>query len=224
MLVRENQQVTFGWFVGILEGEGNFHKSEKSTHYFCAITNTDLDIIESCERLLKESNIKCRICEDLRQTKTRYVIRITVKDCLALYWLIEDILECRYGEYKRILRNDLGGSSEIVRGTSIDKDWLIGICEAEGCFCLCKNHNTGIMTPNIIFTNTNQRILEKMALNIRALGCDWRSIITKHERYKTSTQLIISRRTNCRKFLREIENTWQSRRNISRTSLLLELD
>ena len=146
MQVCDNQQeTTIGWFVGILEGEGNFQEKRVRTnvhnykhsdkHYtgttceFLRITNTNADIIKACERFLDKNHMLYETYEDTKRTSTgKKIMRIMVSggECRNLYNLIESELQCRRDEYQRII-----GSSETLRDITVSLDWLVGIWQAE---------------------------------------------------------------------------------------------
>ena len=52
----DNQQAT-SWFVGILEGEGSFSKSDFYNREWVRISNTDLEIINKCVDVLNQLRI-----------------------------------------------------------------------------------------------------------------------------------------------------------------------
>ena len=225
MLVRANQQVTSSWFTGILEGEGCFEKSKKQ-NIRVRISNTNLDIIEACECFLKMNNVYFVTHVHKRSgRKTEYEISIRTSRELTLNYphilfkLVEENLQCRYSEFARIL-----GTSETVRDLSVDLDWLIGVYEAEGSFSIVMN-NRGNVAYKIDLSSTNPRILEKVALNLRAMDCSW------HVENKTSYQLHhkaaqainIYGMKRCSRFLKATLNKWVAERNQLRTSLMLEL-
>lgn len=114
MSVWDNQQVT-SWFVGILEGEGNF-RLNKGKYKEVSIPNTDRDIISTCQKFLVENKICFNTYEDAKKTsggKTIWKIYIRGSDCGALYKLLQDKLECRNGNFQQIM-----DASETIRETT----------------------------------------------------------------------------------------------------------
>lgn len=215
MLVRDNQQATKSWFAATLEGEGSFRNTAKS-NVEVRFSNTDLDIIEANESFLRKHNIWFSTYDHSRKgKKTEYTISIRRSNYeifdypTILYNTIVDVLECRRNEFESIL-----GAPETKCDLSIDKDWLIGIFEAEGSFSLRFN-NRQIACCKIDITNTNTKIATKAALNLKALGLSWHTR-TQQE----ATYLEIHGMKRCLRFLQATENCFVAKRNLKRAELL----
>lgn len=223
MLVWDNQQVTSNWFAGMLEGEGSFRNTAKS-NIEVRLCNTDIDLIEACERYLKQHHIYYIISEDNRATrKVLYTLRIAKSREILhnypqlLYNLLDSKLQCRHKEYQRIL-----GTSETERDLSADFDWMIGVFEAEGSFSLIQN-NRERMALKIDISNTNYKILEKFAITLKHLGCSWYVENKSRElHWQDAKAICICGMKRCLRFLNATNNKWQSKRNLQRSSLMLE--
>ena len=224
MSAQDNQQVTsVGWFTGILEGEGNFDaRSQQSTRI--RIANTDLDIVEACEKFLKYHNIYSSTTSQVQRAGVKKIYCVTIQGNSAtffdysrlLYNLIESSLQCRRVEYQQML-----GTSETACDLSADINWLIGIWEAEGSFSLWLN-NRGVIAMRISLVSTNERILQKAALSLMALGCSWNSKDSQRGHWERLGELTLNSLPNCLRFLRKTRGFWQSGRNIRRTELMVE--
>lgn len=224
MLAQGNQQVTSGWFCGILEGEGNFRL--KQNYAVVRISNTDEDIIEKCEDFLRQNYISFTTSVYPRKRgKPEHVVTIAQKKsdlpfnyALMLYNLIEGKLQCRRNEYQQIL-----GTSTTTRDATIDLDWLIGIYEAEGSFYVRIERNQ-YAQPRVIIVNTNQKIIEKIRLNLDYLNCTYhiKDMFGQEYNHKNYTIISIYGFKRCLKFLQATENYWLAWRNQKRTSLMKE--
>lgn len=234
MLIQGNQQamITSSWFVGFLEGEGNFSiPKNNSQNGRIRITNTDLDLIEACESFLSNNKIHYYTQQDAKRKNRRgkdcYTIYIKnnrfdefYEYCNELYKLIGNKVECRKNEYDQLLGIT---ASETIHPLTIDLDWLVGIWEAEGSFSLFRN-NWDRLVYNINLVNTNVRILDKVVINLKAIGCPWyvQSRNKPEEHHKQATSIIISGFKRCKYFLDVTEGKWVSRRNKKRSTLMLE--
>ncbi len=211
--VWDNQQVTSGWFSGILEGEGNFRK-QHGKYPEVRIVNTDLDVIRNCQKYLKDNLIQYNFSDrDRVNCKKIYTISIINNSCGKFPKLLFELLnlECRRNEYQQIL-----DTSETTCALTIDFDWLIGIFEAEGGFSLTLDHRNYVQLE-INLINKRMEIINKVALNLKALYCSYN--IRKFKSYKV---IRICGMKRCRKFLYSTSNRWLSLRNIKRTSLMYE--
>lgn len=224
MLAQDNQQVTSSWFCGILEGEGSFDdiKNRKRVR----ICNTDEDIIEACEDYLKRNFIWYTTFKSVRKgKKDTYDISISSgkKDILfdypqMLFNLIDNDLECRRSEFEQLL-----GTSTTTRGPSVNLDWLIGIYEAEGSFSSVLNCR-GLITHKIELPNTNELILKKVILNLKAIGCTY-YIETKkkyQEHHTQSYSISIYGMKRSLSFLQATNGKWVSWRKAKLASLMQE--
>lgn len=225
MTICANQQVTsIGWFVGILEGEGSF-RNTRGNNAEIRIVNTNVDIITACENFLKQNNIYF-VTGQQRLKSNKIISSISIRNSLnqfynypeVLYKLVDSKLECRNTEYQRIL-----GTSETIRLPSIDLDWLIGIFEAEASFSLTKC-NRGQVHPRINISNTNLLIVDKIIKNLQNLEC---AVYIKNKQKannncKEIISIDISGMKRCLRFLDPTHNLWVAKRNLRRTSLMME--
>lgn len=227
MLVCDNQQVTkVGWFTAILEGKANI-RNTKSHNQQVRIINTDTDIIKRCEDFLKENHIyfstsvnKRKNCKPIYEISISNNSNFSINYSKLLYDLIDPYLECRRDEYQTIL-----GSSQSIRGPSVDQDWLIGIYEAEGFLSLTTSYQ-GYAFYEIGMCNTNQRIIEKTIMNLRAMNCPYyvqnKGPYKKEDHYREAKAIRIVGMMRCEKFLRATEGKWMASRNLKRSSLMSE--
>lgn len=224
MLVQENQQVTRSWFTGILEGEGSL-RNTASSNIEVRISNTNLDIIEACESYLKANSVWFnRRSQSRPPRKTEYTIEIRdskyqiFKYAAILYELIKPSLECRNGEFQRIL-----GTSETLCSPSVDLDWIAGIFEAEGSFDLRRNH-LGVSVMRVEISNTNPKILAKVICNLDAMLCAYHVRIRRKtkEHHSQAWSIEIHGMKRCQRFLNAMNGRWIARRNKQRTSLMTE--
>lgn len=216
MLALANQQATASWFAGILEGEGNFEHRNNSLRV--EIANTDSDIIKACEDFLTRNHILFHTCFNNKKTKggkTIYKIHVSTHDCKNLYNLIGSKVEGRRPEFQKLV-----GASETSCGASLDKDWLIGIWQAEGSFSMSMNNRDQIRV-NVKIVNTNQWLIQKVVLNLKALNCAWHSRTTVPTVNKPYTIVEIGGMKRCQRFLIATENCWLSTRDKLRASLML---
>ena len=218
MLVRGNQQATTGWFVGILEGEGSFHKP-KFGGVEVRVHNTNLDIIEGCESYLKKNNIFfTRQVQDRAGRKLQYTISIRNSKTIyrfvdRLYTLISPSMECRLDEFQRII----GASETTCDPSIIDYDWLTGIYEAEGSFSLCLN-NRGVAALKIEISNTNQRIIRKVQSHLATMQCGYHLVDKVHKVGCSQAQMVeIYGMRRCQRFLESMRGRWVAERNVRRT-------
>jgi hypothetical protein len=212
MLIWDNQQAT-NYFIGILEGEGNF--IDRSSGYKAVeIQNNDLDIIDACEYFLKLNAILYNVYPVKAGRKTGYRIIISKQDCINLYTRINSQLECRLQEYQRIL-----GASETERDLTVNRDWLVAIYEAEGSFILSENYR-GNITPKIELDNTNEKIINKIVKTLYSLQCSW--YVKDYDRGKKPfTKITIQGIKRCKRFL-TIINTWRSNKINQKCKLILD--
>lgn len=160
MLVWDNQQA-INWFVGILEGEGHFHKYNENSIYV-EISNTDIDIIQACKFFLKSKSILFSVREQShKRNKKMYRIYVRNVDCHNLYNVIEQSLQGRREEFQQIL-----SASTTLREITVSLDWLIGIFEGEGSICLTKSR--GLITPLLDIVNTNPLILKRVVQTLKS--------------------------------------------------------
>jgi Holliday junction resolvase-like predicted endonuclease len=99
---------------------------------------------------------------------------------------------------------------------------MIGILEAEGSFSLIKNHLERIALK-IEISSTNYKILEKFALCLKEIGCSWfvESKVRK-EHWQSAQAVVITGMKRCQRFLEKTEGKWLAKRNLQRTSFMLE--
>lgn len=225
MLDSENQQIiSTGWFVGILEGEGSF-RNLKSGNPEIRIANSNLDIIHSCEKYLTVNHIFFRTSTQhfKNGNKPEHVINIVdtndsiLKFAEILYNKIEAHLECRRDQFQQILR-----IPETTRHLSIDFDWLIGIFEGEGSLSLTKQPNRP-PAIKIEIANTNILIANKIVLNLKSLDCGF--YVSEKENginQKRSIHIYINGMLRALKFLTVTKGKWLATRNIKRSNLILE--
>lgn len=217
-------EIPIGWFVGILDGEGSFGINRNRA--CIRIYNTDLDIIEGCEQYLKQNNIYFATYKELRTGKQKDIYIITIRESInqfydyskLLYDLIENKLECRKEQYQSILNIPI---TECVQ--TVDIDWLVGVYEAESSISMILR-KTNTVDINITVQNTNFKILSKIGINLRALGCEYKynDLQTRKENWKPKAEIVIRGVKNARYFLEKLKGKWISERNIKRTSLILE--
>lgn len=217
-------QATRSWIAGLVEGETNFRNTKKSG-VEVRISNTDTDIIESCEAFMKQHNVYFVKSEDKR-TRRKVCYTLSIRNssksifqyATMLFDLISPAMECRHDEYEQIL-----GASETTRGLSIDVDWLVGCYEAESSFSLLLN-NRDIAALSIEISNTNPRIVQKVANNLYSLGCSWhiRDVKKDRERHKQAQAINIYGMKRCKRFLDTMKGQWVSGRNQQRTALMSE--
>lgn len=220
----ENQQVTRSWFVGILEGEGSFRNTAKSNKEV-RISNCDTDIIRGCENYLRANNIWATKGTGYRDgKKPEHTIRIAnsrsqvFQYAELLYKLISPSMECRLDEYQRIL-----GTPETTCDLSVDLDWMIGIFEAEGSFNLRLNHR-GVANLKIDLPSTNRKIIQKVVLNLHAMGCSWhiRDKISDNPHHRDARVAEIHGMRRCRRFLAATNGMWVADRNQKRSSMMIQ--
>lgn len=220
----DNQQET-SWFVGILEGEGSFMYNLHGGARI-SISNTDNDIIETCEDFLKRNHVFHKIYNSQRgKRKREYEIRIQGKnDCYHLFKIIKNNFECRYSELQQIL-----GSSETTREISltIDLYWLIGILEAEGSFhigCRYSRKDKPNYQPEIVISNTRFNIIDKIVKTLYGFGLSWHI----HNRYPENPNhsvvkiVTISGFRRVLSILRVTEGLYVTQKAITVSNLLLE--
>ena len=213
MLVMDNQQAT-AWFVGILEGEGSFGTRHGGSGRI-QIHNNDKDIIDKCEEFLKQNQVLFSTYQVKAGKKIGYKLCITMQDCINLFRIVQEQMDCRNQEFQQIV-----GASETEREPSINVSWLIGIWEAEGSIFLSTNHRENLI-PRLELDNTNSKIIKKIVINLRNLGCSW--YCKDYDRgHKPFTRITIQGLMRCQRFLRKVKNLWQSRRNEKQSQLLLE--
>lgn len=214
MLITDNQQATtISWFTSILEGEGSF-KILPSGSGEVSISNTDLDIIESCESFLRKNCIWFSRYTYRRDGRPEYIIRLQnsqteiLQYAKMLYDLISPSLECRYNEYQTIL-----GAPTTTRGLSIDHNWLAGIFEAEGSLSLTLDYR-GSAAFAITISNTNTRIIDKVMTNLKSMHCGFhiRDKIKAKDHYKDARIVAITGMLRCRTFLSTMTGLWVSTR------------
>lgn len=224
MLDSDNQQVTASWFVGILDGEGSFRVTKYGGKEI-RIVNTDLDIIAACETFLKDNHILFHTTsQKVKNRKRFYTINIKNHDKLIfqyaemLYKILEPQLECRRQHFQKIL-----GTSETTRPLTVDFDWLIGIWEGEGYFSLTKGYR-GSADMQIGLGNTNPFILEKTAMNLKAINCPFyiRSKNYKRKEWKDAEEIVIRGLHRCYKFLEATNGFWLANRNKRLSELCTE--
>jgi hypothetical protein len=224
MLVQDNQQVTDSWFAAILDGEGSFRITKHGTPEV-RIVNTDLDIIDACEQFLKGNHIVYKkSSQKVRNRKRFFTVGITndsnqiFQYATMLYNLLEPKLQCRRQQFQRIL-----GTSETLRPLTVDFDWLIGIWEGEGYFSLTKGYR-GSADMQIGLGNTNPLILEKVAINLKAIDCPFyiRSKNYERKEWKNAQEIVIRGLHRCYKFLQGTNTKWSAKRNVRLSELCTE--
>lgn len=209
-----------GWFVGILEGKGNFERQGRWVRV--AITNTDLDIIEACEEFFRRHLIGfTRSANRIKSGKLAYQLYVSnssrevFQDATLLYKLIEPSMDCRLNEYQALI-----GASTTPRDPDVDVEWLAGIFEAEGTFSLIRDH-TGVAKLKISMPNTNPRVIEKAVVTLRSLDCTWH-LADVRRGHKPAGVITIAGMMRCQRFLNQMRERWVSERTRRRASCLLE--
>ena len=220
MLVQGNQQATASWFTGMLEGEGHFEKRDYN-FFRVHLSNTDLDLILVCEEFLAKSSVLFTRQEETRKTKagkTAYRIYISSQDARNLYVKIRSSLQCRRDQYANIVG---ASETECDAPLTVDLQWLIGVWQAEGTFYIAKNHK-GVLVPYASLENTNSKIIAKVVMTLKDLGCSWYCKDFIPTVKKPYTRVQISGMKRLQRFLNKTQGLWLGRRDNLRTSLMLE--
>jgi len=199
----DNQQET-KWLAAIIDGEGSFRKTKKSGCNV-RISNTEIDLIEKCEKILKQNMVVFSTSNWKRKDKKReYEISIhSLNDCSILFKLVENHL-CRINELASII-----GSSETTREIPSDMNWLGGILEAEGSFHICKREHKGTFSfaPEIGLTNTRISIIDKAIKTLYNNGFSWHvgHFIPTNQKHKEYDNITIRGYLRVKKALNKIE-------------------
>lgn len=232
----DNQQPTKSWFVGFLEGEGCFIECRKKielrinrrevNYQPCQvrISNTELDLIHTCQRFLGQNGILHYVVTSKRGVhKQMYEIYISgEKECGILYTLIKDSMHCRINELEHIL-----GGPTTTRETIFDLNWLIGFFEAEGCFTISTQYHKGERVshrPDIIMENTNFIAIEKTIKTLHNMRQSWYIFdrCFRDPKYKPSKIVKICGYKRVISFLRKTDGLWIGCKTQRKVKLLTE--
>jgi len=199
----DNQQAT-SWLSGIIEGEGSL-TSER-----LRISNTELDLIEKCEEILRKLGIPYNRSSSQRGNRKReYDLCIWQNRIPNLLKHLK--LECRFE------------SSETTREGSVDLWWLIGILEAEGSFHICNRMSRKDqmnLNPEITLTSTTEKIISKVATNLYALGMSYHIQSYTPEKHTPYRVLTIRGYKRVQRFLLRVTE-FQTKKYQQKATLLL---
>lgn len=221
----DNLQAT-NWFVGILDGEGSL---SRDYHNGCRIriSNTELDIIEKCQKILLDFGIVATYSSGQRgHRKREYDLRIQgVEDCKRLYKSIEKFLHCSKEKFQQII-----GASTTTREIPViepNKYWLAGVMEAEGSYSISRHFGKGLRSsysPVIAIANTNFAIIEKVVKCFHSLGLAWHvsDRLTSNPNHSDVKTLTISGYKRVIRACYKLQGLFGGKRAQTRNDLILE--
>jgi hypothetical protein len=218
MLVRDNQQATISWFCGFLEAEGCADRCRNRRRI--SVASTDVSLASSYANCLTEFDIHFSVYKPKVKKHYKPQTHLTVHgdECISLMQIIDVSLQCRKQEF--IEKLEIGASTTTCDAPlTPDLNWLTGVFEGEGFFSFTKTDDTYI--PAIRFGNTNERIVQKFALTLRAAGISWHSGIEMLKSGKTFHTFRTGGLKRCKRFLDQLNGYWRSSIYSSRAEKLL---